>query len=59
VTGYPTLLLFRSIQSEKSSHCVPSEMWLEPSWIIYHGDMKVCLKETLAQDVKDIVWTLK
>ncbi|XP_066926483.1 uncharacterized protein [Clytia hemisphaerica] len=39
VTGFPTLLLFRTIQSERSS-CIPNSMLLEPTWIDYHGEIK-------------------
>ena len=41
VTGYPTILLFRSIQMENGERCIPPEMSIQPSWIDYHGEFKV------------------
>lgn len=41
VTGYPTLLLFRTIEAENSERCFHPDDLVEPSWIDYHGNFKV------------------
>ena len=51
VTGFPTILLFRSIQSEHRD-CIPIDLVLEPTWVDYHGVFEVfffiCLEIILA-----------
>lgn len=51
VTGYPTLLLFRTIQSEKRQRCLRSELLIEPTWVDYHGTFEATTILTWLADV--------
>ena len=40
VSGFPTVFLFRTIQTQQSN-CIPPDLVLEPSWVDYHGVFEV------------------